>query len=1498
MSPQKNTITNILAIFFATFLSFYAHGEIGTESDIEFTMPREYVSDFPNELIAVQSLGLSFVYNDFYIPGPNGMDIEIIRQREEYSRTLPHHKLANFSSKWFLNLSSISVLKNDNADPDEVTNFGCMGEVKKASFYVDSERFVTVGYENASDLPSGTISAFTNNSILKCENSIPVIVLSNGRKLHFGESATFNVSNSTDVVTEYYLSDLSDRFGNTITYTYESYQNNIKKKLVGISRSDNVNIVLKHESVNNSTSQYVKSIEFNGRKTEYKYIVSDGKIRLEQFKDQENRETKYEYYPDAPYQLKSVLNSDGAKAEYEFYTESDEKPGNLYNLKKRTISGPGLVSRVTNFELEDRSSRSILRKSTITELATENTLLSEDIQTDYTYYYSPDQFNATNGRVHSVERFVNSKLVYSKENDWETLLVGEIGCTPRVHSSNPSHRSCKRARNNSTVITLYYSDGTDIFTTLYSDYNAYGNFRKLEEYNNFSASKKRYVKQGFQHVVDDWLLNLPTTTQISETDSNYTTVFETTYDDFEIITPPTDGSPCNCTRLLPYEEKSYGVWQKRYSSYLPNGQAEKIEFNAKVKNADGSDSNKYRYLKYSNYKYGIPQTTKMPARYGSVNEITLKQTVDNNGWVTAIEDAEGNKTEFGFDSIGRKKYINPLDSKWKDTVFTWESNGGTAKNQPVNTMSLCTLNANKTACSDTDKMTVVTTYDGLLRAKQVVSTDVTNSNSVYQEFSYDNYGNQKFTSLPSKTAGETSGVEYSYDGLLRLIKEEVSYGGEQVTSYLSGNKIKVNNFRNFDTTTTYLAYGSPTYQQAINIASPESVTTSIAVNIFGEVESINQSGPHKNTTINQTQTNLYNSAHQLCMIKRNDVGNTYFHRNSIGEVVWQAQGVSGSTCAAHGANSNQKVFFGFDNLGDRQTITYSDDSPDIKYTLDNNGDLKKLEAGSVIQNYDYNSARLLEWETLSIDSRSFKLDYGYDSLGALSSIKYPDSTVGQVDFAPNAFGQPTKATRTANNVTTNYATSASYYANGILDTFTYGNGVTHKTSLNTRNMPSEIHDYKNSTNLVKLGYTYDNQNNIKTLTDGIYSNYSLTDLDYDGLDRLTSTTGGTAIGSSSIAYDAIGNITSYSNTSSSKSSALTYTYNLTSNRLTDVSGTGSAGYDFSQTGSYDNRGNVLKNGMRTFDYNLANQMTDSDGNKYEYDGYTRRVKSTDSKGISYSMYNHRGQLLYREVDGDPISYIFLGEKLIAKDGVLPESTNNRMHTKPYGDSIETPKDEVGYTGHKFDGDLGLSYMQARYYDPVIGRFYSNDPVGFKDIYRFNRYAYAHNNPYKYTDLDGKEPVGLNFGGGFTFGGVKIAASSYILFDTKTLEIAYASSIETGIGKGESIGIFYNAVTTNEGTTVDDFAGSGISVSGSGANVSGALSIPEPIKGEWNPEAESGVLIVNGEALEGIKTSDKQIYEAGISLGIGTAEGGVTYTQGTVIKSDIINNFLNYILGEN
>ena len=82
--------------------------------------------------------------------------------------------------------------------------------------------------------------------------------------------------------------------------------------------------------------------------------------------------------------------------------------------------------------------------------------------------------------------------------------------------------------------------------------------------------------------------------------------------------------------------------------------------------------------------------------------------------------------------------------------------------------------------------------------------------------------------------------------------------------------------------------------------------------------------------------------------------------------------------------------------------------------------------------------------------------------------------------------------------------------------------------------------------------------------------------------------------------------------------------------------------------------------------------------------------------------------------------------------------------EPYGAAIGKPNyDGPGYTGHVMDGATGLTYMQQRYYDPSIGRFLSTDPVTAyeKPMTNFNRYVYALNNPYRFTDPDGRDSVG-------------------------------------------------------------------------------------------------------------------------------------------------------------
>lgn len=88
----------------------------------------------------------------------------------------------------------------------------------------------------------------------------------------------------------------------------------------------------------------------------------------------------------------------------------------------------------------------------------------------------------------------------------------------------------------------------------------------------------------------------------------------------------------------------------------------------------------------------------------------------------------------------------------------------------------------------------------------------------------------------------------------------------------------------------------------------------------------------------------------------------------------------------------------------------------------------------------------------------------------------------------------------------------------------------------------------------------------------------------------------------------------------------------------------------------------------------------------------------------------------------------------------------RYDYAPFGTpvaSLGAPANGPGYTGHVNDPDTAFVYMQARYYDPAIGRFLSVDPVGPApaDVFSFNRYTYTDNNPINRADPDGRDSVG-------------------------------------------------------------------------------------------------------------------------------------------------------------
>lgn len=134
-----------------------------------------------------------------------------------------------------------------------------------------------------------------------------------------------------------------------------------------------------------------------------------------------------------------------------------------------------------------------------------------------------------------------------------------------------------------------------------------------------------------------------------------------------------------------------------------------------------------------------------------------------------------------------------------------------------------------------------------------------------------------------------------------------------------------------------------------------------------------------------------------------------------------------------------------------------------------------------------------------------------------------------------------------------------------------------------------------------------------------------------------------------------------------------------------------------------------------------------------YSGDTNNL-STISAPVSLSVYTEAVTYFHNDVSGTPMAATDAAGALLWKESY-----------RPYGDPMAVPLDannKLWFAGKPYDKDSGLSYMGARYYDPLLGRFMGIDPAGYDEgnLHSFNRYAYANNNPNKFVDPDGRSPI--------------------------------------------------------------------------------------------------------------------------------------------------------------
>lgn len=110
-----------------------------------------------------------------------------------------------------------------------------------------------------------------------------------------------------------------------------------------------------------------------------------------------------------------------------------------------------------------------------------------------------------------------------------------------------------------------------------------------------------------------------------------------------------------------------------------------------------------------------------------------------------------------------------------------------------------------------------------------------------------------------------------------------------------------------------------------------------------------------------------------------------------------------------------------------------------------------------------------------------------------------------------------------------------------------------------------------------------------------------------------------------------------------------------------------------------------------------------------------------------------------------ITRFYVSDKLSQSSLVLDNSGNlvGRERLSSFGGIEQSSRGDEewkhSYHGKQRHTSHGLVNFGARFYDPELGRFLSIDPRGFRESSpeSFNRYAFANNNPYRYTDPDGR-----------------------------------------------------------------------------------------------------------------------------------------------------------------
>jgi RHS repeat-associated protein len=512
-------------------------------------------------------------------------------------------------------------------------------------------------------------------------------------------------------------------------------------------------------------------------------------------------------------------------------------------------------------------------------------------------------------------------------------------------------------------------------------------------------------------------------------------------------------------------------------------------------------------------------------------------------------------------------------------------------------------------------------------------------------------------------------------------------------------------------------------------------------------------------------TRVYDHLKNVSAYKYDERGNRVEFTNSNGEIT-RFQYDAFNDLIQQTNSDESSVRFTYDNLG--RMIKQAGKEDTTQFIFDSSrhgiGMISKIigNRSSITYTYDKFGRPIEKNQFLAINNgKTYTTRQEYDEVGKIKKLIYPSGYA--IEYFYDSWGylsqmrdMNNKLLWQVNKINENNQLEEEYYGSGISVINSY-----IKTTKEIKNITVK----SSSQVLQNLDFKFDKLGNLKSRTDNIRALDET--FDYDSLNRLIKcSVMGTNPSSMDVKYDSSGNIiyksdvgnfiygennfSGYQVTSIQKNAITqnTFNYDLKGNRTTSLDDT--IGYT-----SFDKPTHVRKgNTQLYFSYGPSHELLTKTtilsedttnlkiyiGNLYEEEEINGKVEKihyiqspygffainsegeVGKAGYKYLLKDHLGSLtvITNEI-GEPIEHY-------SYDAWGNRRNPDTWNTLPSSQKVYST--DRGFTGHKQLDEVGLINMNARIYDPSIGKFLNVDPFVQNPAYSqsFNSYSYVMNNP--------------------------------------------------------------------------------------------------------------------------------------------------------------------------